>query len=245
MNQLSHLQEFETLLTDYRPSAAALKTLQKTKLVLLVAPTGGGRNTIIDELQKTGQYHYIVSDTTRQPRVNNGVLEVNGREYWFRSEADMLADIKAGKFLEAEVIHRQQVSGISIRELKNAYEQQKISINEVDLGGISNVVKAKPDTMAILVLPPTFDEWLKRLEGRGTMPADERKRRFETAAKIFAAGLEDENLKLVINDQLEEAVAAIHRYATRGEFDNAQSAKAHEISRQLLFDTQMHLAKLS
>src|SRR5947209_4084329 len=124
MNELVHKAEFHTLLADYKLSKASLLTLSQTKLVLLVAPTSSGRNTIIRELLKTGDYYFIVSDTTRKPRVNDGIPERDGVEYWFRSEEEVLEDIKQGKYLEAAVIHEQQVSGISIRELQKANEQQ-------------------------------------------------------------------------------------------------------------------------
>jgi len=83
--------------------------LQQTKFVPLVAITSSGRNTLIRELLKTGEYHFIVSDTTRKPRTNDGVMEQSGVEYWFRDEDEVLQDVKDGKFLEAAVIHSQQV----------------------------------------------------------------------------------------------------------------------------------------
>src|SRR5664279_1435267 len=110
MNQLKRIDEFRTILDGYQLSPTAAQTLAQTKLVLLVAPTASGRNTIIHELLKTDQYHFVVSDTTRQPRINNGELEQNGREYWFRSEEEVLDELKRGEFLEAAIIHNQQVS---------------------------------------------------------------------------------------------------------------------------------------
>ena len=91
----------------------------------MISVTAGGRNTIIDQLLKSGDFHYIISDTTRHKRANNGVMEQDGREYWFRSEDEILADLKAGNFLEAAIIHNQHVSGISIRELKKASKRVK------------------------------------------------------------------------------------------------------------------------
>src|SRR5690348_10605533 len=107
MNQLQHQAEFRKALADYRISDAGKKLLRDIRLLLFVAPSATGRNTIIQELVKTGNYHFIVSDTTRQPRMNNGVLEENGREYWFRSEEEMLDEIEHGDFIETAVIHNQ------------------------------------------------------------------------------------------------------------------------------------------
>ena len=114
-NHLKHLDEFTDILANYQVSPRAIKSLKSVKLVLLIAPSAGGRNTLINRLMTTGRYNFIVSDTTRAPRVNNGLPEQSGREYWFRSEEEILSDLKNGEFLEAEIIHSQQVSGISIR----------------------------------------------------------------------------------------------------------------------------------
>ena len=140
MNELRQLTEFQDLLANYQLSKGALQTLSQTQLVLLVAPTSSGRNHLIRELMKTDDYYYIVSDTTRRPRTNDGIMEQSGVEYWFRDEADVLSDIRDGKYLEAAVIHQQQVSGISIRELQKATDLGKIAITDacifIDLHGI-------------------------------------------------------------------------------------------------------------
>src|SRR5690349_7662236 len=101
MNHLKHIDEFREVLANYHLSDEAKQTLNDLHLVLMVGPTSSGRNTIIRELVKTGSYHFIVSDTSRKPRHNDGILEQNGREYWFREEADMLQDLRHGMFLEA------------------------------------------------------------------------------------------------------------------------------------------------
>lgn len=219
MNELRHMAEFEAALADYHVSASAQETLDATKLVLLTGVSAGGRNTVINELLTTGEYHFIISDTTRAPRENDGVLEQNGVEYWFRSEEDMLTDIKNGEFLEAEIIHGRQVSGISIRELKVASEAHKIAINDVDIGGIQNVLKLKPDTTALLLLPPSFEEWQRRLRGRGEMSDHEYLGRLQTALRIFTLAHNNDMLQVVINDDNQRAAQEID--------DLAQGKVAH------------------
>jgi len=242
MNELHHLDEFNQALANYQPSADAMKTLADIKLVALMGPSGGGRNTIIDELMKTGEYYFTVSDTTRQPRLNDGVLEQDGREYWFRNEADMLADIQAGKFLEAEVIHAQQVSGTSIRELQKALEAGKTALCDADLGGIMNMLNLKPDTIAVLVLPPSFEEWQRRFTSRTKMPVEEVRRRMNTAIAIFETGLSDDRLHLIVNDDYK--LAAQHIQALKGSEKPANSPETYLLCQQLLDQTRAMLASL-
>ncbi len=236
-NKLERLTEFQDVLANYRISDESKAILNQTKLVLLISVTAGGRNTIISEILKTGDFHYIISDTTRHKRANNGVMEQDGREYWFRSEAEILADLKAGNFLEAAIIHNQHVSGISIRELKKAHQNGKIAVNEIEIVGMHNIVEACPSAIAIFVLPPSFEEWMKRLEGRGDMSKAEKKRRLESAVLEFDAALNHEYYSFVINDDFHESVNNIVDIA-EGRIDSEVQKKGKALVMKLQADTK-------
>lgn len=241
MNELKHLSEFEALLADYQPSDTSKKVLTETKLALLAAPTSSGRNTILKELIKTGVYHYLVSDTTRKPRINDGAPEKDGVEYWFRTEEEMLADLQEGKFLEAAIIHDQQVSGISIRELRQAHAEGKTAITDIEIVGVQSILKHKPDTCILFVLPPDFDEWQRRIKHRGIMDVQEFKRRLASACKEFAAALESSYYNFVINDSVEHAIQQINAIAIEGRVDEASQKQGRVITQQLLQQTKAFL----
>ena len=246
MPELTLKDDFHAALKNYHLSDSANQILHKTKLVVLTAPTASGRNTIINELLRTNQYNFIVSDTTRAPRENNGILEQNGREYFFRNEQDMLQDIKDGNFLEAEVIHEQQVSGISIRELAKAGEENRVAIADTDIGGISNIITLKPDAIAVLVLPPSFEVWHERIFSRGEMPDDEYGRRLKTAARILHSGIEENSIfKIIINDDLTDAAEQIHELVHNETFTPEQHEKGVALARELLAETESALALLT
>jgi len=86
MNELKHIDEFRAVLANYQPSEHAKGILRHTRLALLVGPTSSGKNTIIGELLHTGDYHYIVSDTTRKPRTNDGVMGQMDRDIGFETK---------------------------------------------------------------------------------------------------------------------------------------------------------------
>lgn len=241
---LVHREAFEVALANYHVGPRAQKVLDKTKLVLLTGPSSAGRNTIIDFMLGMGKYHFIVSDTTRPPRVNDGIPEQNGREYWFRDEDEMLDDIKKGEFLEAELIHGQQVSGISIRELEDALNEGKIAINEVDLGGIQTVVAAKPNTVAIFILPPSFDEWQRRMTERGKMTPDEYKRRMETAVRIFKEAAESTYATVIVNATVTHAAHQIDSLVQNGSADPAEQQQNRALAAELFKRTQALLDTL-
>jgi guanylate kinase len=207
---LKHHQEFKDVLANYHMSERAKTALEGLQLVLLVAATSTGRNTVINELVKNYDYYFIVSDTTRPPQFRDGKMEESGVQYFFRSEEDMLNDLKAGEFFEAELIHEQQVSGISIRELEKSKNLNKIAITDVDIGGINNALKAKPDIKPIFLLPPSFEEWQNRLTGRGRMTEHEVRNRLRTAEKIFDQGLHNNKFNFVIAEDVPHSAAVIN-----------------------------------
>lgn len=244
MNKLLHLREFEDILDDYKISENSIRTLKQTNLVLLVAPTSAGRNTIIRELLKTGDYSYIISDTTRKPRVNDEILERSGVEYWFRDEKEMLEDLREGKYLEAAIIHRQQVSGISIRELDKANQLQKIAITDIEIVGVHTIIDVKPDTNVIFVLPPGFEEWQRRILHRGHMTDEELRRRLESASQELLDALEHDYYTFIVNDTVEHAVQQIHHLARLGSIDDEEQAHARNLAEQLYIETHAYLQSL-
>lgn len=245
MSNLRLISKFEEALRDYHYSDAAKQILADTKLVLLVGATASGRNTTITELLKTGRYHFIISDTTRAPRENNGVLEQDGVEYFFRTEEKMLEEIQDGDFLEAEIIHGTQVSGISMRELQVATQQHKVAITDVDIGGLQNVVALKPDTVAILMLPPNFEVWQRRIVGRGKMDEAVYKSRLETAVRIFETAQNDTSLHFVVNDDVAGAAQIVDDLANGKPKDQDTEQAAHQVLNDLLAATRQKLVELA
>lgn len=240
-NKLHLLKEFQNALLDYHVSDNGKLILADTKLALLAGPSLSGRNTIMRELIKSGQYHYIVSDTTRKPRINDGVPEKNGVEYWFRSEKEVLADLKKGKFLEAAIIHGQHVSGISMREIEKARGKKQIAMTDIEIVGVQNIVDAKPDATVFFVIPPSFKEWQRRIGARGEMNQEEVKRRLQSAIKEFESALKEKYYTFIVNDKIDKAVENIHLKAALGHTDLIQQRRGKQITELLYLETQKFL----
>ncbi|MDB5170264.1 MAG: guanylate kinase [Candidatus Saccharibacteria bacterium] len=241
MNSLARADDFKRVLADYHVSEGAKDLLARLQLVLLVGPSSAGRNTIINELLKSGKYHFIVSDTTRQPRVNDGVLEENGKQYWFRTEDEVLQDLEAGEFLEAAIIHNQQVSGISMRELAAAVNEQKVAINEIEVVGADHIHAVKPDALFLFILPPSFDEWMVRMNTRGSLPADETRRRLTSAVKELTMALDRDYYRFVVNDTFVHTAAGINKMTLENARSEKHQAEGIAVAQQLLTDTKKFL----
>ena len=210
-NELVHLDEFSEILSEYNLSNELTEVLAKVKLILLSAPTAVGRNTIIKELIKTNKYYFLISDTTRQPRKNDGVLERDGDPYWFKTEEEVLNGLKRGKYFGPAIIHSQQVSGVHIDEITKTLNLNKIALTEMEVQGVEALTKIKPDIISIFVLPPSFDVWMQRLKQRGVITQVEFKRRLLSAVKEFEHALVSNYFIFIINDDFHKSVKVIER----------------------------------
>jgi guanylate kinase len=212
------------------------------ELVILLGVTAAGRNTLIDELVRRGTYTFIISDTTRPPKLRNGVMEQDGVQYHFRSEEDVLSDLEAGKFLEAELIHDQQVSGISIRELERARASGKIAIDEVDILGTVNIRRAKPDAKFIFILPPSFEEWQRRWMAREEITPQEVRNRMQTAEKVLEQALDGDRFFFIINDEVKSAANKLDRIVHGVDVAKDEVA-ARQLAEELLGKVRAYLAR--
>jgi guanylate kinase len=231
---LQNKQAFQEALKSYEVSPHGKEVLNKTPFVALSGIAGGGRNTVIRVLVETGKYIFAVSDTTRPPKVRDGRLEVDGVDYYFRDEAAMLQDIQSGEFIEAEIIHNQQVSGTSIREIERTIATGKIPIHDFEYGGIKNVVKAKPDAVIIGLVPPNYDEWIRRLYNREPLHDQEFLNRLVTAEKVLENMLAHPYFKLLVNDSTEECTEQLRRIVEDGNYTDEEHARGRRVVEGLL-----------
>ncbi len=242
--KLNNIDEFRKVLRDYEVSDEAKQLLAGMNVVALSGVAGGGRNTVINYLVEHYDYHFVVSDTTRPPKFRDGKMEVDGVNYFFRKEEDVLADIKKGAFLEAEVIHNQQVSGTSIRELQRAKDSSQIPIMEMEFGGIENLHNAKPDAHIIGLLPPSYEVWIKRFRGREEITDQEFYNRLQTAQQVLSRMLSNHYFTLVVNDKVEECADIIRRFVEHDEYPEELRDKCRAIAEDMLDKVNAELTRL-
>lgn len=230
---LNHAEQFKNILKNYQMSEKSVEILNSTEFVMLSAISSSGRNTIIRELLKTDDFYFIVSDTTRAKRVNDGVMEQDGVEYWFRTEEEFLTDLENGKFVEAAIIHNQQVSGVSIRELDFARKNKKIAISDIEVQGVHNIMQHSKLAVPIFVLPPSYEEWMERWMKRGKITDAEYDNRIASAKQELTRALEEGYYHFLINDDLQEAVKGVTQIA-KGMVSAKHDNRGREIAQSIL-----------
>lgn len=242
MNKLEHAAEFRSVLAHYQPSELAKEVLEAVRLVLLVGPTASGRNRLIEELVKTGNYYDIVSDTTREKRTKDGIpIEEDGVEYWFRSEEEVLSGLRKGEYVEAAIIHNQQVSGPNVREFEAAHREKKIAIMDIETIGAQTTHRLKPDTLIIFMIPPSFDIWMERLHMRGQMEPEELERRLISAKRELSSALESDIYRYVLNDTIEGTTAEVNRLVMEDSYDPFKEHLSRETAQKLLGEVEAYL----
>lgn len=239
---IKHLSDFQRILKNYKPSLEILDLLQNHQFVVLSAPSAAGRNTIIKNLIMTGKYYFVISDTTRPPRINNGVPERSGEEYWFKSEEEFLQGLKNGNYIEAAIIHNQQVSGISLDEMRRGADTGRVLITDADIQGADSIKSFSDSTIAVFVLPPNFEEWMRRMDGRGEMSHAEKRRRLISATEEIEFALKRNYFKYIINWELKVTIEELHEHVLTRSFGEAEQAAAHSHAQQLLNDLANWLA---
>lgn len=238
------LKNFEVELNNFHVSKRAKKVLKETQLVVLVGVAGGGRNTLINYLTATGPYYFAISDTTRPPKIRDGSMELDGIHYFFRTEDAMLQDIKSGEFLEAEIIHSQQVSGTSVRELEKACANDLIAIHDFEYGGAANIVRVKPDAFIVGLLPPSFEEWQRRLGAREVMHEHEFLNRMHTAVIVLKSMLSNPYYKFMVSTDVHESSLDLRNLVEKDIYTKAQHAEGLKIARSILKKTEALIKSL-
>jgi guanylate kinase len=221
---------------NYQPSPEELAHIKHVPILPAVGVTAAGKDTVLMRLiQKyPDDYRFIVSHTTRPRRVNDGVIEEDGVKYYFVDipTAEKMIDEKA--FVETNYF-ASNVYGPSIREIERGGQDGKILVSDIDVNGAGNFMRLDLNAKPVFLLPPSFEVWQQRLQGRygGTFdPADLRKR-LETAKTELQNALDNDYFYLIINDDLDATVERVNDIA-HGKPTEARPAAAIQLIQQLL-----------
>lgn len=176
------------------------------RLTVLAGPTAVGKGTVSADLRE--RYPDIalsVSATTRPPRPG----EKDGVHYHFlRAEefAELVAD---GEFLEHALVHGRYHYGTLRGPVERLLARGTHVILEIDLQGARQVREVMPEARLVFLAPPSWEELVRRLIGRGTEDAEERERRLATAKIELAAEKEFDHT--IVNDEVHRATDELVR----------------------------------
>jgi guanylate kinase len=159
----------------------------RSRLAVLAGPTAVGKGTVAADVRRHHPEIWIsVSATTRAPRPG----EQDGVHYWFVSDEEFDRMVAEDELLEWAVVHRAARYGTPRKPVEQALAEGRPALLEIDLQGARQVRDSLPEALFVFLMPPSWDELVRRLVGRGTETEEERERRLATARDELAAEAE-------------------------------------------------------
>jgi guanylate kinase len=175
--------------------------VNQARLTVLSGPTAVGKGTVVLRLSQLHPEIFVsISVTTRPPRPG----EIDGVHYHFVSDDQFDELIANSALLEWAVVHGVQRYGTLRAPVMQALAAGRPALLEIDLQGARQVKASLPDARFVFLAPPSWQELVRRLVGRGTESAAQRERRLETARAELAA--QDEFDDVVVNHEIDQAV---------------------------------------
>ena len=174
----------------------------KNKLLVISGPSGVGKGTIVKAI-KTRRDDVVesISCTTRAPRAG----ETHGKEYFFLTKEEFLQRIADDDFLEYDE-HFGNYYGTPKSFVREMLKEKSV-ILEIDVVGALNAKKAIPESVLIMIVPPSVEELKRRLSGRGTESEEEIQNRLSRLD--YELSQQDKYDYVVVNDDLERAIGQI------------------------------------
>lgn len=184
--------------------------MRNEKLVIISAPSGAGKSTIVGNvLPNFPELEFSVSATSRAPRGE----EKHGEHYYFFSAEDFKKAIASNDFLEWEEVYTNQFYGTLKSEVERLWDAGKAVIFDIDVvGGLNLKQMFGHKALALFIQPPSENELANRLRGRATDTEEKIQMRLAKARQELARA--DEFDKVVVNDDLTTACAETQKVIT-------------------------------
>jgi guanylate kinase len=222
MTKEEFLKQLPELIRSYKPAQDVISHIKNLDLLMIIGPSGVGKTAIINKLN----LRYLVSDTTREQRAD----EEEGIDYFFRDDYDRIVDeMKNGRFVQVAI----GSGGDFYATRDSIYPETGIAIMAV----VASVVPSFRElgfrnTISVFVVPPTFEEWMKRLDVH-ELTAEQQALRLAEAARSLEFALNDKETHLILNDDLEAAVE-LTKDVLEGRYDTEHEQQARSVAESLL-----------
>lgn len=178
------------------------QTKDSHRIVIITAPSGSGKTTIVKELlAHLARLQFSVSATTRPARKN----ETDGIDYHFMSVEDFERKIEEDAFAEYEMVYENKFYGTLKAKLQEIWSAARFPLVDIDVQGALKLKKQyQKNALSIFIQAPSLEVLEERLKKRGTESAEMLAERLEKAASELS--LKEKFDAVVINDDLQTAI---------------------------------------
>ncbi|HEX6369481.1 MAG TPA: guanylate kinase [Longimicrobium sp.] len=172
--------------------------------LVLSAPSGAGKTTIARRLRdRRGDVVFSISATTRDPRPG----ERDGVDYHFVADDEFRRMIAAGELMEWAQVHGSYY-GTPLANVRQARERGQYLLLDIDVQGARQIRAAVPEAVHVFIFPPSGQELVQRLVGRGSEDEARVQKRLRNALAEIATAAEFDHV--VVNDELDAAVEDVN-----------------------------------
>lgn len=209
------------LVRDYQAPPTVLSRISNIDLLMVIGATGVGKTSIIKRLG----IPFVPTDTTRPIRPD----EIDGLDYFFRTDyAQVATEIKNREFVQVAV----GPAGDFYGTRASVYPQVGLAVYAV----VADVVPifrqlGFNETIGAYVTPPTFLEWMDRMD-KHNVESEQLAKRLEEAKRSFYFALNDSQVHFILNDDLDKAVNQT-KMLVNGKPDAEREAKARQAAQQI------------
>ena len=175
----------------------------KGKILILTAPSGAGKTTVVRHLMKYfPQLGFSVSATTRPPRPG----EIHGQDYYFLDAEDFTQKIENGDFVEYEEVYPGRFYGTLRSEVERIWSKGQAIVFDIEVKGATNIKRLYPqNSLAVFVSPPTKEVLFERLRNRSTEDEASLQARFDRSAEELSYANSFD--RVLVNDLLSDCLA--------------------------------------
>jgi len=174
-------------------------------LVIISAPSGAGKDTVIERLVEAVPDAVVyITATSRKPRPG----EVHGKHYFFYEPEKFREEIEAGNFLEWSMVHG-DFKGVRRDALAETLERHRVVIVKPEPQGMRKIKALLPEALTIFIMPPSVDSLRRRLVTRGTESPEQLELRMRNAEIEMAAAPEYDHVVVNEDGKIEDTVRQI------------------------------------
>ncbi len=180
---------------------------QYNKIILITAPSGSGKTSIVKHLMKRfPSLAFSVSATTRKPRKN----EKEGKDYYFISDEEFKHKIHNKEFLEWEMVYEGKYYGTLKSDISRIWKENQVPVLDIDVQGAIHVQQQYPvNTIAIFIQAPSVEELKNRLQKRGSETDDSLLARLNKST--FEMTFKNYFENIIVNEDFEAACKEVEK----------------------------------
>lgn len=223
-------ENYRNIIDGYHPSAQTVYNFARSKFAVIAGPTGVGKDTVRNALAEHGpEFVKILSSTSRPMR--NG--EQDDVDYHFRELEYFEEGLTQRRFLQAALVHKQQISCLDITEIAKLNEAQ-IGISILIVQTEQELRSLNSDLKTIFLVPPSLPALLSRMHTGKEITSEETKRRLEAAKTELEIALRSKDYYCIINGDINQTIESARNFLVSNQRNEAGEQAARQTIQTVL-----------